>query len=182
LGASDALNHTRFRLGIGFTSRRPTPSELFFYARQASASMQRNGTSQRYPEPTVGALILNSAGRMLLVKSHKWGDRYTIAGGHVEVGETLVEALKREIREEVGLRISDVRLLMTQEAIFSPEFYRRRHFIFFDFVCRCDDDNVVVDGDEIQSYLWEEPREALGKTLDSFTRRMVERFLGLSGD
>ena len=144
--------------------------------------MQGNGTGQKYPEPTVGALILNSEGKMLLVKSHKWGDLYTIAGGHVEVGETLVEALRREIKEEVGLRISEVRLLMTQEAIFSPEFYKRRHFIFFDFVCRCDDDNVVVDGNEIQSCLWEEPKEALRKTLDSFTRRMVEEFLGLSGD
>ena len=142
--------------------------------------MQGNETGQKYPEPTVGALILNGEGKMLLVKSHKWGDRYTIAGGHVEVGETLVEALKREIMEEVGLKICDVRLLMTQEAIFSPEFYRRRHFIFFDFVCRCDDNHVVVDGDEIQGYLWEEPRDALGKTLDSFTRRMVEKFLGLS--
>jgi nucleoside triphosphatase len=142
--------------------------------------MQESETGQKYPEPTVGALILNSEGKMLLVKSHKWGDRYTIAGGHVEVGETLVEALKREIKEEVGLEIRDVRPLMTQEAVFSPEFYKRRHFIFFDFVCRCDDVHVLVDGDEIQDFLWAEPNEALGKTLDSFTRRMVEKFLGLS--
>lgn len=142
--------------------------------------MQGNETGQKYPEPTVGALILNSEGKMLLVKSHKWGDRYTIAGGHVEVGETLAEALKREIREEVGLEIRELRLLMTQEAIFSPEFYKRRHFIFFDFVCWCDDSGVVVDGDEIQDFLWAEPREALRKTLDSFTRRLVEKFLGLS--
>ncbi len=138
-------------------------------------------SGQRYPEPTVGALILNGKGEMLLVRSHKWGDRYTIAGGHVEVGETLVEALEREIREEVGLGISGVRFLMVQEAIFSPEFWKPRHFVFFDFVCMSAGGEVNVDGKEIQSAVWVEPRVALGMELDSFTRRMVEEFVSGSG-
>jgi nucleoside triphosphatase len=132
---------------------------------------------QRYPEPTVGALILNGKGEMLLVRSEKWGDLYTIAGGHVELGETLVDALKREIKEEVGLDIYDIRLLMTQEAIFSRQFWKRRHYIFFDFVCRSRNDNVVVDGKEIQGFAWVEPSKALKMELDEYTRRMIERFL-----
>ena len=111
------------------------------------------------------------------MKSHKWGKRYTIAGGHVEVGETLVEALKREIKEEVGLDIRDVKLLMTQEAIFSRQFWKKRHFIFFDFVCRSRKGEVRVDGDEIQSYEWVEPRSALRLRLDDYTRNMVRRFV-----
>lgn len=134
-------------------------------------------SGQRYPESTVGALILNKKGEMLLVRSHKWGDRYTIAGGHVEVGETLVEALKREIKEEVGLDVSGVRFLMVQEAIFNREFWKSRHFIFFDFVCRCGEDRVVVDGDEIQGFAWVRPAKALRLRLDTFTRRMVRRHL-----
>ena len=135
------------------------------------------GHEQRYPEPTVGALILNSEGKMLLVKSHKWGDRFTIAGGHVEVGETLLQALKREIREEVGLEIHDVKFLMTQEAIFNREFWKRRHFIFFDFVCRTSGGEPRVDGTEIQSYEWVDPGRALELNLESFTRKMVEKFI-----
>lgn len=135
--------------------------------------------SQRYPEPTVGAIILNRKGQMLLVRSPKWGDRYTIAGGHVEVGERLEDALRREIREEVGLEIQDVRFLMTQEAIFSEEFWVKRHFIFFDYVCRCRDERVRVDGKEIQSFRWAKPEEALGMRLDTFTARMVRAFLDM---
>lgn len=134
---------------------------------------------QRYPEPTVGALILNRKGQMLLVKSHKWGDRYTIAGGHVEVGERLEDALRREIREEVGLDITGIRFLMTQEAVFSDEFWERRHFIFFDFVCRCRDERVELDGKEIQSYEWVEPGSALKLNLDTFTRNMVKKYLAV---
>jgi nucleoside triphosphatase len=139
------------------------------------------GGSQRYPEPTVGALVLNDRGEMLLVKSPKWGDRFTVAGGHVEVGETLEAALKREIREEVGLEIEDLRLLMVQQAIFSKDFFRPRHFIFFDFVCSATSDRPKVDGVEIQSCEWVTPKRALGLRLEKFTRRMVRKFLSEEG-
>jgi nucleoside triphosphatase len=141
------------------------------------ATMETSGTGQRYPEPTVGAIIENSKGKILLVKSPKWRNLYTIAGGHVELGERLEDALKREIKEEVGLEIYDVRPLMTQEAIFSQQFYKRRHFIFFDFACRCRDERVEVDGVEIVSYDWVEPRSALKLELDEYTRRTIEKYL-----
>ncbi len=118
---------------------------------------------------------------MLLVRSRKWGDRLTIAGGHVEVGETLVDALRREIREEVGIEIQDARFLMVQEAIFSKEFWKPRHFVFFDFVCRGVEAEPRVDGVEVQDFLWVEPGRALAMNLDSFTRRMVERYLSQAG-
>jgi len=93
--------------------------------------MANRGT-QKYPEPTVGGLILNTKGELLLVESPKWKRGYTIPGGHVELGETLVGALHRELKEEVGLKVEEPELLMIQEAIFSKEFYRKRHFVFFD--------------------------------------------------
>lgn len=141
----------------------------------------KRGSGQRYPEPTVGALILNARGEMLLVKSVKWGDRFTVAGGHVELGETLEAALKREIREEVGLEIRDLRLLMVQQAIYSRDFFRPRHFIFFDYACRAASDEVKVDGVEIQSYRWVLPQKALKLRLEKFTRRMVLKYLSEKG-
>jgi nucleoside triphosphatase len=132
---------------------------------------------QRYPETAVGAIILNKKGQMLLVRSHKWGDRYTVAGGHVEVGETLVGALKREIKEEVGLRVREVEFLMVQEAIFSKEFWEKRHFIFFDFVCRCSNERAKVDGKEIQGHMWVEPKRAARLKRDRFTMKMVRKYL-----
>ena len=50
--------------------------------------------NQIYPEPTVGALILNTQNKILLVKSHKWiNNRYSVPGGHVEIGESLSTAI-----------------------------------------------------------------------------------------
>lgn len=62
-------------------------------------------TEQLYPEPTCGALIFNPAGKIFLMKSYKWKDKYVIPGGHVELGEKIADALKREIKEETGLDI-----------------------------------------------------------------------------
>lgn len=134
--------------------------------------------TQRYPEPTVGGLVLNSKRGLLLVKSPKWKGGYTIPGGHVEIGETLVEALQRELKEEVGLSVENPELLMVQEAIFSKEFFKKRHFIFFDYLCKARGADVEVDGVEITGFKWVEPKDAPKLKLDTFTRRSVEAALG----
>jgi nucleoside triphosphatase len=132
---------------------------------------------QVYPEPTVGALIVNTEGKILLAKSHKWFDKYTLPGGHIEIGETMEEALKREVKEEVGLEVDVVEFLTMQEAIFAKEFYRKKHFIFFDFLCRASDQSVKLDKDELQEYIWEYPGQAFNLNLDSFTLKTVAKYL-----
>jgi ADP-ribose pyrophosphatase YjhB (NUDIX family) len=88
--------------------------------------------AQQYPEPTVGALIFDPAGRLLLIRSHKWRGKYAVPGGHVELGERLVDALAREAREETGLDVRDPEFLCFQEFIYDDEYWQPRHFLFFD--------------------------------------------------
>jgi len=73
---------------------------------------------QKYPEPTVGALIFNSKDQLFLMKSHKWRDNYVVPGGHIELGETLKDALIREVKEETNLDIYDIEFLLFQEFTF----------------------------------------------------------------
>jgi nucleoside triphosphatase len=131
----------------------------------------------RYPEPTVGGLILKRDGQVLLTKSSKWRNRFTLPGGHVELGETVEEALKREIREEVGLEVRPIRFLLMQEAIFSEEFFKPKHFIFLDYLCEAETAEVKMDGDEVQASVWVDPGKALEMDVDSFTRRTISRYL-----
>ncbi len=132
---------------------------------------------QAYPEPTVGALIVNEDGKVLLAKSQKWFGKLTLPGGHIEVGETMRDALRREVKEEVGLDVEVEQLLLVQEVMFTVEFWKRKHFIFFDFLCRTKRQQVKLDRDEIQDYVWAFPGEALNMDLDSFTRKTVEEYL-----
>ena len=70
------------------------------------------------------------------MRSHKFKGQYVIPGGHIELGETMVEALHREVGEETGLSVRDVELVGIQEFVFDPAFWEKRHFIFIDFSCR----------------------------------------------
>lgn len=58
-----------------------------------------------YPTHIVsaGGLIENDEGKMLLIKSPLRG--WEIPGGQVEAGETITDALKREVKEETGMDI-----------------------------------------------------------------------------
>jgi len=130
-------------------------------------------TKQTYPEPTVGALILNQENKLFLMKSHKWGNRYCIPGGHVEIGETIEEALIREVKEETNLNIYDIKYVCFFEVIFDPHFINRKHFIFFDFVCKTRDTEVVLN-DEAEDYLWIDLNEVNTLNLEENTKRFIE--------
>ncbi len=93
------------------------------------------------------------------------------------MGERIVDALKREVKEEVGLDVEPLRLLLMQEAIYSEEFYKRRHFIFLDYLCKSSSSKVRVDNQEIQSYIWVKPEEAGKLRVDTFTKRLLKEYL-----
>jgi nucleoside triphosphatase len=130
-------------------------------------------TRQIYPEPTVGGLIFNPSGKIFLMVSPKWFGRYTLPGGHIELGETAEQALKREIKEEAGLNISGVKFLMWQEFISGKEFYKKKHFIFLDFICKTKSTDAMLDGVEGTSFVWVTIDKALKLNLGSSTRVVI---------
>jgi nucleoside triphosphatase len=131
---------------------------------------------QQYPEPTVGALIINPDGKMLLMKTHKFRGSYVVPGGHIELGERMELALKREVKEETGLDVYDIRFLCFQEFVYDEVFWKKRHFIYFDFCCRTDSTEVILN-DEAQEYLWVEPDEAFGLEIDGYTGVAIRKYL-----
>ena len=137
--------------------------------------------NQVFPEPTVGALIQREDGTVLLCESHKWPGLYTVPGGHVELGETCEDALVREIREEVGLDIKVTELISIQQVIYPKEFWKRAHFIFFDYLCTVEGSQTPkVDSNEIQRTIWVTPRDALKLNIDRYLRHFIARLLDRS--
>lgn len=64
----------------------------------------------------VSAVIIKD-NHILLEKAKKY-DGYCFPGGHVELGETSIEALKRELEEELNIKSNKARLLCVQENIY----------------------------------------------------------------
>lgn len=131
---------------------------------------------QKFPEPTVGALILNKDGEIFLMKSYKWKNKYVMPGGHIELGEEIEDALRREIKEETGLDIFDIDFICWQEFIFDKVFWKKKHFIFFDFACKTKSSKVKLNS-EGQEFIWCSPQEALKLPIEPYTRRTILEYL-----
>ena len=132
--------------------------------------------NQTFPHPTVGALIFNPEGKFLLVRSHKFHDKYVVPGGHIEVGEKMTDALIREAKEETGLDIYDLEFIFFQEFIQDKSFWKNMHFIFFDFACKTDSSEVTLN-EEAQSYVWVTLEEALALPIDSYTGNAIRELM-----
>ncbi len=133
-------------------------------------------SKNQYPEPTVGGLIINPEGKLFLMKSHKWKNLFTVPGGHIELGEKIEDTLKREIKEETGLDIYDIEFLLFQEFIYDDEFWKKKHFIFFDFACKTKSTEVTLNH-EAQDYVWVSLDDVFNIPVDKYTKSAIEQYL-----
>ena len=126
------------------------------------------------PIVTVGALIFNEAGEALMIRTQKWSNLWGIPGGKVKWGETSEDALRREVKEETDLDITDIRFVLVQDCIRSEEFYREEHFVLLNYQCTAPKPEGVKLNDEAQEYRWVTRAEALTMDLNRPTRVLLE--------
>lgn len=124
------------------------------------------------PIATVGALIHDGAGRVLMIRTHKWSDKWGIPGGKINRGEPSHTALHREVLEETALVIDDVRFVIVQDCIDSTEFMRPEHFILLNYLARARGTDVRLN-DEAEEFLWLSPADALALDLNQPTRTLL---------
>jgi phosphoglycolate phosphatase-like HAD superfamily hydrolase/ADP-ribose pyrophosphatase YjhB (NUDIX family) len=131
--------------------------------------------ARHFPVATVGGLIHDDDGRILLVRTRKWSGLYGIPGGKIDYGETMEAAFAREAREETGLEIGGIAFVLNQDCIEHPEFYRPRHFILVNFTARARGSRPAVRlNHEGDGYRWALPGEALAMPLNAPTRLLIE--------
>ena len=114
-----------------------------------------------YPERpflAVSAAIVR-AGQVLLVRRARppAAGLFSLPGGVVELGETLEEAVVREVREETGLTIEPVGLAGFRETIVRDGDARiERHFVILPFAARWRAGEVELN-EELSEARWLEP-------------------------
>lgn len=118
------------------------------------------GFSHTGPQLAVSAGIFRD-GKILLVRRAREPAKgvYTFPGGRVEFGESLHEALAREVREETGLQIEIVGLIGYREAL-PPRTGSHGHFVVLPFAARWVANEIALN-DELDDAKWLSPREAV---------------------
>ena len=109
----------------------------------------------------VVAVIQNSAGEILVCKKPArrgvFPGQWAIPGGGIEPGERMLDALRREVREEVGLEIQAIQPLFFKDGEY-PKLYpdgsqQDVYMIFLLFSCRAVSKAVQL-GEEFEAFAW----------------------------
>jgi 8-oxo-dGTP diphosphatase len=138
-------------------------------------------SSREYPTqpiPGVAAVTVHEGKVLLAMRGKapsmgKWG----IPGGVVEVGETLHEAVRREVFEETSVSVEPVKLLTVFDSINRDNDGRvHYHYILFEYLCR------YVSGEVHPSSDAPDARWVRFDDLDSLdvmpsTRRFIDKVL-----
>ncbi|MBC7560361.1 MAG: NAD(+) diphosphatase [Dermatophilaceae bacterium] len=143
--------------------------------------------TEHYPrtDPAVIMAVTDASDRLLLARSPHWPEgRLSVLAGFVEPGESLEAAVAREVFEEVGVVVEQVRYLGNQPWPFPSS-------LMLGFSARAVDTALHLDRDEIAEALWVS-RADLGKLVlagrfgispaVSIARRMIEHWYGAAID
>ncbi len=141
----------------------------------------RCGT-EHYPRTDAAVIMLVTRGEFLLLgQSHKFPverNFYSTLAGFVEPGESLEDAVRREVLEEVGLRVGAVAYHSSQPWPFPAS-------LMLGYYAEALNDEIVLDAAEMRDARWFTRedianRKALGFNLppqDSIARRLIEDWL-----
>lgn len=133
-----------------------------------------------FPRVGVGAVMVHE-GRVLLVKRGKepLRGRWVVPGGTVEAGESLHDALVREVREETGITVRPAEVVLVFDRIAREQGELRYHYVIVDYLCDYvagspragsdADDVALVPPERLGEY--DIPDTALEVVLDAFRRR-----------
>lgn len=129
--------------------------------------------AMHYPRISPCVIVaVKSKDKILLTKyADRDYKRYALIAGFAETGETIEETVKREVMEEVGLKVKDIRYYKSQPWSFSDT-------LLFGFICEVDgSDQIELDYSELSVGEWH-TREEIDMEFDdiSLTNEMIIEF------
>ena len=119
-----------------------------------------NCGAEHFPrvDPVV-IMIAEHGGRALLGRQAAWPPgRYSALAGFLEPGESVEEAVAREIGEEAGIAVTDVRYVASQPWPFPHA------QLMLACVAAAEDDAITLDADELEDAIWV-PRDEVARVL-----------------
>lgn len=92
--------------------------------------------------------IINQNDKFLIMRVNKT-DYFHIPGGHIEIGETAEDGIKREIKEEIGCGVSEAKLFAIQENFWIRN-EKKCHGIEFYYIIKPDVNLIQNDYEKVE--------------------------------
>ena len=131
-----------------------------------------------YPRINPAVIIGVTNGNQLLLTKYRTGFAHNaLVAGFTEFGETLEETVAREVMEEVGLRVKNIRYYKSQPWGIADD-------ILAGFYCEAEEGQEIrLDTDELRSAVWQTPEEITGQPDNlSLTNEMMIYFKEFGGN
>ena len=140
---------------------------------------------RQYPErPVVGVGgVVISGGRALLVRRGRppLEGEWSIPGGMLEIGETLIEGVQRELAEETGIEVRVAGLIEVFERISLDAAGRPQyHFVVLDYLCEAVRGEGRAGSDAIE-VAWATDAELAQYSLTPAATRVIRKAFEMSG-
>jgi len=131
----------------------------------------------------VGAVVEDDEGRILLVKHEPerggfWQGKWICPGGKLELGETIGDGIKREVKEETGLEIELIKPLPAFDRIVKSADGIDLHVVYIDYIAKVAGGELKADSD-VGEALWIE-KDELGHVWDDM-HEDTQRLFKLAG-
>jgi 8-oxo-dGTP diphosphatase len=137
-------------------------------------------TRQReYPERPivgVGGVVIHNE-RTLLIRRGRppLEGEWSIPGGMLEIGETLLEGVKRELLEETAIEVKVVDLIEVFERLTRDEAGRLKyHFVILDYLCEAVRGEALA-GSDVTDVAWARESELGGYSLTPTATRVIQK-------
>lgn len=128
---------------------------------------------EQYPKISPAMIVAISDGDKILLSRYAQGDyrRYALIAGYTEIGETIEETVEREVMEEVGIRVKNIRYYKSQPWSFSGS-------LLLGFFAELDGDGTItLDKEELAEAVWVHRDEIQVETNNvSLTNEMILAF------
>jgi ADP-ribose pyrophosphatase YjhB (NUDIX family) len=135
-----------------------------------------------YPRVGVGAIVLHE-GRVLLVKRGRapgFG-LWSVPGGLVDLGETSVDAARREVEEECGLKVRIAGLVGVLDRVTRDAEGRvRYHWVLVDYLAIPESDDAITAGSDAAEVRWVTIEEVERLQITEGLVDMIRRAVALS--
>jgi 8-oxo-dGTP diphosphatase len=126
------------------------------------------------PVVGVGGVVVRG-GQVLLIRRGKQPlqGRWVVPGGTVELGETLEEALVREMEEETSLRVEPIEVLTVFDRIERDGERVLYHYVIVDYLCRWLSGEAKAGSDALE-VAWATPEQLAGYDLPAKALEVVQ--------